>query len=140
MKPRVKGALLLLLAFGLGVGAGVAGYACYQARFGWRHAPQEGRFQQIVLARLTKELDLRPEQRQQVESVLKETGQEFARLREEIAPRYRDIRTRARDRIRAALDAGQQAKFDVLEKEWARRAERWHGRDARPGGDEGKAR
>jgi len=35
------------------------------------------RHQQVVLQRLTPELVLRPDQRQQVEAILRETGQEF---------------------------------------------------------------
>jgi len=38
---------------------------------------------------LTKELGLRPEQRQKVEAVLDETSHEFAKLREEIGPKFR---------------------------------------------------
>jgi hypothetical protein len=88
---------------------------------------------------LTKELGLRPEQQKSVEAILGETGQEFARLREEIGPRFRDIRTRTRERIRGVLDAEQQAKFEVVEKEWERRAARWHDRQPGSAGNERKA-
>jgi Spy/CpxP family protein refolding chaperone len=80
------------------------------------------------LTRLTKELELGSEQRQKVEAVLKETGQEFARLRDEIGPRFREIRDRSKERIRAVLDAAQQTKFDTVSQEWERRIERWRGR------------
>lgn len=133
MRPRVKGALLLVLAFVLGAATGALGLALYQARTGWWHGPREPeRFQQQVLRRLTRELDLRPEQRQQVEGVLRETGQEFARLQEEVGPRLRDIRGRSREKIRAILNPEQQAKFQTLEKEWERRAERWRAERIRP--------
>ena len=140
MRSRIKGALLLLLAFGLGVVGGAVGFGVYHARFGdWRSPEGVGRFQHFILKRLEKELDLRQDQRQQVEAVLKETGQEFTKLREEIGPRFRDIRNRARDRIRAALDAAQQVKFDAVAKEWERRAERWRGRGAWSEGTDRKA-
>jgi Spy/CpxP family protein refolding chaperone len=127
MRPRVKGALLLLLAFLLGTAAGALGFGLFQARMGWWRSPRDpAPFQQLLLKRLTRELDLRPEQRQQVETVLRETGQEFARLREEVDPRVREIRVRSREKIRAILTPEQQAKFEALEKEWLRRAERWH--------------
>ena len=132
MKPRLKGTLLLLLAFGLGVVGGGIGYGVYHARFGdWRASGGAARFQERILSRLTKELGLRPEQRQKVEAVLEETGQEFAKLRAEIGPKFREIRNRARDRIRAALDAAQQVKFDEVAQEWERRAERWRDRGAK---------
>ena len=63
MRSRAKGALLLLVAFGLGVGAGALGFGVYQTRAGWWRGPQEpGQLQQHVLARLTKDLGLRPDQ------------------------------------------------------------------------------
>jgi len=129
MRPRVKGTLLLLLAFALGVAGGAAGFGVYRGRMEpWRSPEGAERFQQHVVARLTKELGLRPEQRQQVEAILKETGQDFTRLREEFGPRFRELRIRARDRIRGVLDQEQQAKFANVEREWERRAERWRGR------------
>lgn len=128
MRPRVKGALLLLVAFLLGTATGALGFGLYQARAGWWHPPRDpARLQQFLVRRLTRELDLRPDQQQQVEAILRETGQEFARLREEIGPRVLDIRGRSREKIRAILSPEQQAKFEALEKEWERRAERWRG-------------
>ncbi len=132
MRPRAKGALLLLVAFGLGIGAGMLGFGVFQTRVGWWRGPQEpGRQQQHVLARLTKDLDLRPDQQESVKGILGEVGQEFSRLREEFGPRFREIRTRSRDRIRSVLDADQQAKFDKLAQEWERRESRR--RDHPPG-------
>jgi hypothetical protein len=140
MRSRVKGALLLLLAFGLGVVGGAVGFGVYHTRFGdWRSPQGAGRFQHFILKRLEKELDLRQDQRQQVEAVLKEAGQEFSKLREEIGPRFRDIRNRARDRIRGALDAAQQVKFEAVAREWERRAERWRSRGALSEGRDQKA-
>jgi len=133
MRPRVKGALLLLLAFLLGTAAGALGFGLYQGRTGWWHQPRDPeRFRQFVLKRLTRELDLRPEQQQQVEAILRETGQEFARLREDIGPRVREIRGRSREKIRAILNPEQQVKFEALEKEWERRSERRHGETPLP--------
>ncbi len=140
MRPRLKGTLLLLLAFGLGVVGGAVGFGVYHARFAdWRAPGGAARFQERILSRLTKELDLRADQRQKVEAVLQEAGQEFGRLRAEIGPKFREIRDRAREQIRAALDAAQQVKFDKVAQEWERRAERWRDRGGRPGAPEGKA-
>lgn len=132
MTTRVKGALLLLLAFLLGAAAGALGLGLYQVRTGrWGPPREAARFQQVMLKRLAEELDLRPEQRQQVEGILRETGQEFARLREDIGPRVREIRGRSREKIRGILNPNQQKKFEALEKEWERRAARWHGGTSR---------
>jgi len=138
MRARAKGALLLLVAFGLGVGAGALGFGVFQTRAGWWRGPQEpGHMQQHVLARLTEDLGLRPDQQESVKGILGEVGQEFSRLRGEFEPRFRDIRTRSRDRIRGVLDADQQAKFDKLAQEWERRESR---RRDRPSGAAGPER
>ncbi len=135
MTSRVKGALLLIVAFLLGAAAGALGFGIYQVREG-RWGPHRGaRFQQVVLGRLTSELDLKPDQRQQVEAVLRETGEEFARLRLEMAPRFREIRERARGRIQAVLDPGQRPKFDALVERWERQAERRRGETPGAGGE-----
>jgi hypothetical protein len=121
MTPRVKGALLLLLAFLLGTAAGALGFSLYRSRAGWWGPPRNAeRFREIVLRRLSRELDLRPEQRQQVEAILHEAGDQFARLREEIRPRFREIRDRTRDRIRTLLDADQQTRFQAFMDRWDR--------------------
>ncbi|MCX5735167.1 MAG: hypothetical protein NTW68_12680 [candidate division NC10 bacterium] len=139
MRARAKGALLLLVAFGLGALAGALGFGVFQTRAGWWRGPQEpGQLQQRVLAHLTKELDLRPDQQELVKGILGEVGQEFSRLREEIGPRFRDIRTRSRDRIRSVLDTDQQAKFDNLAQEWERRESRRHDRPSGSAGPERK--
>jgi hypothetical protein len=70
-----------------------------------------------------------------VETILKDTGQEFGRLREEMRPRFREIRARGQERIQAVLDAGQRTKFESLAQEWEGRADRWRGRS--PGASDG---
>ena len=134
MRPRLGGALLLLLAFGLGVAAGALGLSAYQARWGW-NAPGPGpRHSQHMLRRLDQELTLTTAQREQVEAILRETGQEFTRLRDEVRPRFRDIRASARARIREVLDPAQREKFDALN---ARLDDRMHRRPGGPGGPSG---
>lgn len=140
MRPRLKGTLLLLLAFGLGVVGGAVGFGVYHNRFAdWRTQGGAARFQERILSQLTKELGLRADQRQKVEAVLRETGQEFATLRAEIGPKFRELRDRARDQIRAALDSAQQVKFDTVAQEWERRAERWRNRGGREEAPDRKA-
>lgn len=135
MRPRLKGALLLLLAFALGAAAGATGFGLYAGRPGWWGGPSRAeRFQRFMLERLTRELDLRPEQRQQVEGILRDTGEEFGRLRQEIRPRFREIQARSRQRLREVLDPAQQGKFEALMTEWDRRAERRWGERAKPQG------
>ncbi len=125
MRPRVKGGLLLLVAFLLGGASGALGLCLYQLRTGHGEPGRDpARFQRLVLARLTRDLSLTAAQQQQVEGILRETGQEFAKLRAEFQPQLAAIRTGSRDRIRALLNPDQQQKFDALVKRWERHRER----------------
>ena len=118
MRPRLKGALLLTVAFVLGLVAGGFGAGVLQSRWGW-HAPWGGpRFQQRMLHRLDRELGLTAAQREQIDAIIRETRQEVARLREELGPRFRDVRLRTRARIREVLDPAQRDKFDALAARW----------------------
>lgn len=137
MSPRIKGAALLILSFGLGCVAGATAFKLMSDRTAYWRGPDRGeRFEKAVLGRLTRELDLRTDQQQQVETVLRDSAQEFRRLRDEIGPRFGDLRRRGEERIRAVLDQEQRAKFAELVRRWERRIERWHGRDSGSEGGE----
>ena len=127
MRPKAKGALLLVVAFLLGVAAGGLGFGVYKARFGHRPGPEQ--FQAMVLHRLSRELDLQPEQQERVRTILRESGQDFARLRDEMRPKFQEIRAKTGDQIRGTLNASQQAKFDELRARWEQHTDRRHGPD-----------
>jgi hypothetical protein len=114
MRPRVKGAALLLLAFGLGGIEGALGFNLYQTWLAERRPLDSARSHHAGLQRLPAALALRPEQQERVEAILREAEQEVARLREEIDPRVYALWTHARVRIRSVLDADQQAQFNAL--------------------------
>ncbi len=133
MNPRAKGALLLLLAFLLGVASGATGFAVYRSRWGWREAHENpARFQQVALKRLTRDLHLRPDQQQQVEGILRDAGAQFMQLRAEIRPRFQEIRLQTQTKIRALLDADQAKEFAALLDRWQRREQAEHPRPAAP--------
>jgi len=80
------------------------------------------------------------DQQQRVEGILRESGEEFARLRQEMRPRFQAIRGRTRDQIRGVLDPEQRARFEVVAEEWDRRAaERWGWRPQAPDSEKSKA-
>jgi hypothetical protein len=134
MRPRLKGALLLTLAFVLGGVAGGLGYGVLHARWGWGEPVPGPRGSQRLLRELDRELRLTAEQRRAVEAILRETGQEFGRLREEVGPRFREIRARSRARIREVLDPAQGDRFDAIANRWEERFRR------RPGPSPGSPR
>lgn len=132
MSPRLKGAAFLTLAFVFGVVVGVVGFGAVQARWGWqwsRGHPER------LLRQLDRAVGLTPAQRRQVEAILRDTRQEFAQLREEVGPRFREIRARSRARIREVLEPAQREKFDAFSaREDARVRRRFGGGPAPPGG------
>ncbi len=140
MSSRAKGALLLILAFVLGAAAGVLGTRVFAFRSDWHTPEGRVRFQESILARMTKQLDLRSDQQQAVRGILQDAGQEFTKLREEMRPRFQEIRSRTQERIRGVLDGAQQAKFQAMVRDWEERGRRRHGSDGpAPGGAERKA-
>lgn len=70
---------------------------------------------------LSRELSLRPDQVEALRRVLGETREEFGRLREEVGPKFRTIRERAQERIRALLDPQQQGRFAEMNRRWDER-------------------
>jgi Spy/CpxP family protein refolding chaperone len=124
MRSRLKGALLLILAFALGISAGALGLSVFQWRWGWPPQGPGPRDPQFLLQRLDRELGLTPEQRRQVEVILREARQELAGLREELGPRFRGVFTRYRARIREVLDSAQREKFDALAAQMEQRLQR----------------
>jgi len=140
MTPTVKGALLLTLSFGLGCLTGAVAYKLVLDRApSWRGGSDRAeRFEKTLLKRLTRELSLQADQEQRVDTILRETGQEFRRLRDDIGPRFEEIRKRGEERIRAVLDREQQVKFAELVAKWNQRMERWRSRDSASGGGQRK--
>ncbi len=124
MTSRTKGALLLLVAFAFGGAAGALGYAVFHSRPDWHTAEGRARFQESILNRMTKELALRSDQQQAIGGILRESGDQFAKLREEMQPRFREIRNRTSDRIRAVLDPQQREKFEAMVRRMEERRRR----------------
>jgi hypothetical protein len=123
MRLRVKGAALVFFPLVLVIIDGVLtlgalGFSLFQPGLAGQRPPEERRFPHDGLRRLTTELALRPEQRDQVERILQETEQNVSRLQAKINLNCRDLWLPARGRIRAVLDGEQQAKLDGLPEEW----------------------
>jgi Spy/CpxP family protein refolding chaperone len=111
----------LALVFGLGLLLGGLTMNLYHARAQADAAPgwSARRFDPArYLDQLSRELSLRPNQAEALRGILGETRGEFARLRQEVAPKYRAIRERARERIRAILDPEQRARFADINRRW----------------------
>jgi hypothetical protein len=106
---RTLGAFLLLLAFLLGMVGGAALFHAGQrsilgARAFSRSRPALfERHDRAPFERLAREVDLAPEQREEVERILEETREEM-----------RSVVDRSRERMRAILTPEQTEKLDAL--------------------------
>lgn len=128
MRGNVK-AIVLGLVFALGLATGALGLRLYERSYG---ATAEGRWghfdRERYVSRLTTDLQLTADQRNELDRILDETRAEFMKFRETIRPQVQEIKTRARGRIREMLTPDQQQRFEVFLKEWEaekqRRSER----------------
>src|SRR5262245_13876274 len=66
----------------------------------------------VLAGRLTQELDLTPDQRARVETVLKESRARIEALQREVGGRFEAERQQLRDEIRHVLTPEQQPRFD----------------------------
>ena len=86
---------------------------------------------------LEHELALTADQMRQIDQILEQSHAEGEALRREMLPRLRAAMAQSRDRIREVLTAEQQSKFEELEQQHRKRAERMffdrRGRPGRPG-------
>lgn len=127
MRSR-RAVLYLGLVFLLGIALGALGMV-WAGRQGWTHADSRQQRRPRGVEWLDRELNLSPQQRQQVEAILDEMGQAYRNIRQRTRPEYEAVRQQGRDRIRALLSEEQRARFEQLvrqldEKEARRRQER----------------
>jgi len=87
------------------------------------------------IERVSEELDLSPEQRQEVEAVLSESQQRTRKLWEEISPQMRAEFKTTQEKIRALLTPEQQQQFETMLQK--RHPPRGEDRDRRDRGPEG---
>jgi len=116
--------LLLLLAFALGAVAGAGGLALSHRPPGMgRSSGSTG-----YLARLSKDLDLTPAQRDSVGAILTRFEPRMDSVWQEFRPKFETVRAAIRSDINAQLTPDQQRRYaELLERQDARRR---NGKDA----------
>ncbi len=123
-KSTRTAALLLLVAFALGAIAGIGGVALYHRPSGMGRSGGASTY----LARLAKDLDLSPTQRDSVDAILKRFEPGMDSIWQDIRPKFETLRTELRSDINAQLTPDQQRRYaDLLERQDARRR---NGKDA----------
>jgi Spy/CpxP family protein refolding chaperone len=92
---------------------------------GPRGGPGWGRGGRGFGERLMRDLDLSEEQRTAIDTIVAESRAEGERLRREFGPVLREHMQQTRERIREVLTEEQRERFDALNREHRRRAERF---------------
>lgn len=108
-------ALFVLVVFALGLGTGLTlGRFAGPARVRQGGPPPFGRAQGPPLNRLTRDLDLTPDQQKQMEGVLQEAGRRFEEFRGRSRNEFEALRVRLSEDILGVLTAEQQERFKKL--------------------------
>ena len=139
---RWQALLALVGLFALGTVAGGLGAHLYYARALDRPPAPPPFFGGRMGPRLERQLDLSPEQGEQLRQILDETRTEAEALRRDLAPRIRQVMERSEERIGEILTPEQRERFEQIRRGHRRRSERFFGdreghrgprRGARPG-------
>lgn len=99
--------LIIGLAIGFSAGFGTNRFFCH---------PHDGDRKEHRMKHFVSELDLNPQQEEELKGILEKQRSRIRELRQEMRPRFQEIRQEARVQIRARLTPEQKVKFDALEK------------------------
>ncbi|HKY30317.1 MAG TPA: hypothetical protein VJM12_20465 [Pyrinomonadaceae bacterium] len=113
-KSRWKSWLVLVVIFVLGAVTGVGLGGVYRSKTDASFRGAHVRHREAMFEKMRSDLNLTEEQSKEMRKVLDETGNDFRALRNELRPRYEELRLKTRGRMRALLTPEQQGKFDSL--------------------------
>lgn len=127
-KSRFKTLVVLVVVFLLGGITGIGIGGIYRSNTSASLRDSHRREREAMFEKMQRDLSLTEEQKNEMRKVLDETGTEFRALRNELRPRYEELRLKTRGRMRALLAADQQQKFDNLMAEIDARRQKDDGR------------
>jgi len=105
-----KAAGLVIIVFLLGIALGALGMYYWGGR---ALASRGSHFDRgKLLADMTREVGLTPDQQKQLEVIIADTRSKFQAINDQTQPQYDQVRQQARDRIRAFLTPEQRPKFE----------------------------
>lgn len=126
---RLKIWLVIVGVFLLGGVTGASLDSLYRLRASGDARPERGggrRDKGQVFEKMKSNLNLTEQQGTEIRAIIDQSREEYRALRNEVSPRYDEVRARARTRIRALLNPEQQQRFDAENAE--RDARRGEGR------------
>ncbi|GFE62239.1 hypothetical protein [Geobacter sp. AOG2] len=105
----------ILLVFFLGAAGGaLATYMIYQARLEHFISGGHKMREDVIVERLTRELNLDSLQKGQVKAITHEAHEGIVRLKNQIHPQIEALLTASQERIKAVLRPDQREKFDRI--------------------------
>jgi Spy/CpxP family protein refolding chaperone len=119
---RARAFAFALALFLVGVLVGGLGVRLLDRSDGWQPAPRRP---ERFLERLSRDLDLTPDQRQRIEAIVHDAHATADAMHDEMLPRVREHLQGPRERIREVLTPEQQAVLDRLFERQRWRAERF---------------
>ncbi|HLG18054.1 MAG TPA: hypothetical protein VJH03_26670 [Blastocatellia bacterium] len=108
---KTKAGFVVLAIFVIGFAAGGLSMNLYLRAGG---PGPRGNPREFILKKMTDELALAPEQREQIGAVLDETFSRYSEIRKEMEPRMTAVRQQGREKIRAILTPQQVPKFEEM--------------------------
>jgi hypothetical protein len=109
---KVLAVLLVVFALGGVTGAAIGGF--FASRANVDEATHSIRDTSSYFDTLKREIDLTPQQAEQMQAILGEMRDEYKSVCAEVRPRYHALRESARLRMRGLLSASQQERFDSI--------------------------
>jgi Spy/CpxP family protein refolding chaperone len=110
-----KAVLLVFVLFVLGIALGSLGTYVVTTRVqAARPQATLGRNPGRTMAMFTRDLNLNPDQQNQIQSILNDTRARYTQLHQKLDPEYEQVRQEGRERIRQALTPEQRPKFEDL--------------------------
>jgi Spy/CpxP family protein refolding chaperone len=110
-----KAVLLVFVLFVLGIALGSVGTYVVTTRVqAARPQPTLARNPGHTMAMFTRDLNLNPDQQNQIQAILNDTRARYAELHQKLDPEYEQVRHEGRERIRQVLTPEQRPKFEDL--------------------------
>ncbi len=115
---QVVGLVFFALVIGFGLGLNVA------RQKSWKQY-KSGKMKTHMLEKFSRTLELTETQKESVKVILDAKQQQLRALRQEMHPRFEELRAQTREKILPLLSDEQKVKFDVMEKEFEAKRRKW---------------
>ena len=125
-----KAIVSVLFVFLLGfLGGALVTHKFYQHRLENIVREEPGAMREMIVRRLSRELNLDPGQMEQLRAIVGETHVEMRKVRRQIRPQIEEVLARSQSRVRAILRPDQLEKYEKIVSE--RKKRHWRDEDAR---------